>query len=582
MELHAVPKTIKDIFASDKIYIVPRFQREYSWTADELNELWKDILINIGHKDGGYTVNEYFIGSLVLIGGHTSSQYEIVDGQQRLTSITILLSALVETYSEIGAEKSAKGCYTFVEGTDSDFNEFFRLENERSSDFIKRAIQHKEKAPLTPSTTEEKNLMSAYDFFRKKLRDTNLIKEINDFLKLSNEISKDIYITYLNTIREQVLQLKTIYITVSDKDEAYNIFETLNAKGLDLSIVDLIKNQIFKVLKDQHPTDYAKNEWKKMQLNLNERQHQTDLNTFFRHYWVSKYEHITESKIYKSFTTNIARENKKVMKLFLDNLVEESFHYKIIASPQPEDWTQQEEKEIYKSLLALSLFRVVSPRPLLLALLMSRKKKKISQNFFRGSLKAIEHFHFTFSTICSSNASGLERMYSSFARKIRKANNKNESHAVIRDLITTLSQKKPSLDKFTTSFDKKLKYSDRYTKDKKIIQYFFKKLESHYLQTNELEVLNISIEHILPQASQQDIAFTIGNLLPLSQDLNVKCGEKVLAEKIPYYEESQFETVKKFLEEHPSKTSWDHDDIVRRTNDLAILAYNEIFTISSP
>ncbi|MGG0465249.1 DUF262 domain-containing protein [Priestia aryabhattai] len=582
MELHAVPKTIKDIFASDKKYIVPRFQREYSWTADELNELWKDILINIGIKDGSFTVSEYFIGSLVLVGGHTSTQYEIVDGQQRLTSITILLSALVETYSEIGAEKFAKGCYTYVEGTDSDYTEFFRLENERSSDFIKRAIQNKKKETLTPSTTEEKNLIHAYDFFRKKLKDTSLIKDINEFLKLSNEINTDTYITYLNIIREQVLQLKTIYITVSDKDEAYNIFETLNAKGLDLSIVDLIKNQIFKVLKDQHPTDYAKNEWKKIQFNLNERHHQTDLNTFFRHYWVSKYEHITESKIYKSFTSTIARENKKEMKLFLDNLVEESFHYKLLSSPQPEDWTQQEEKEIYKSLLALNLFRVVSPRPLILALLMGRKKKKISQSFFKGSLKAIEHFHFTFSTICSSNASGLERMYSSFARKIRKAKDKNESHSIIRDLITTLSQKKPDLDKFITSFDKKLKYSDSYTKDKKVIQYFFKKMENHYLQTNELEVLNISIEHILPQSSQQDIAFTIGNLLPLSQDLNVKCGEKLLAEKVRYYKESQFETVKKFLEEYTGKTSWDQGDIVKRTNDLATLAYNEIFTVSSP
>jgi len=270
------------------------------------------------------------------------------------------------------------------------------------------------------------------------------------------------------------------------------------------------------------------------------------------------------------------------MKGFLDNLVDESFHYKLVAVPQPEDWALQEDKEIYKSLFALSLFRVASPRPLLLAPLMGRKKKRISLNFFRGSLKAIEHFHFTFSTICSSNASGLERMYSSFARKIRKANNKNESHVVIRDLIITLSQKKPTLDKFINSFDKKLKYSDRYTKDKRIIQYFFKKLESYYLKTNEYEVLNISIEHILPQASQQDIVYTIGNLLPLSQGLNVKCGEKVLTEKVRYYEESQFETVKRFLKDYQGKTIWDHDDIIKRTNDLAILAYNEVFTISNP
>ncbi|MEY8734195.1 DUF262 domain-containing protein [Peribacillus frigoritolerans] len=579
MELHAVPKTVKDIFASDKKYIVPRFQREYSWTVDELTELWKDILININYKEDIFSASEYFIGSLVLIGGHTSSQYEIIDGQQRLTSITILLSALVETYIELGEERYAKGCYTYVEGTDSNYTEFFRLENERSSDYIKRAIQHRDKETLVPSTPEEKTLLFAYEYFRKKLKEKNLIKEINEYLGIALDINKDTHILYLNAIREQVLQLKTIYITVSDKDEAYNIFETLNAKGLDLSVVDLIKNQIFKVLKDQHPTDYAKNQWKKMLLNLNERQYQTDLNTFFRHFWISKYEHITESKIYKSFTKHIAREEKDVMKNFLDQLVEESLHYKLFASPQVEDWRQQEEKSILESLMALGLFRVVSPRPLLLALFNKRKEGNLSLTFYIKSLRAIEHFHFTFSTICSSSASGLEIKYSSFARRLRQARNKQESHVIVNELISYLSQKKPTLDKFINSFEKKLRYSEEYTKEKKVIQYFFKKLERYYRESNELDVLNISIEHILPQASGQSIAFTIGNLLPLSQELNSECGDKPLIEKVPIYEKSSFRMVQQFLKKNKGGTTWSDDDIINRTRDLAVLAYNDIFTI---
>ncbi len=579
LEFHAIAKTIKGVFSSDSRYVVPRFQREYSWTVDELTELWKDILISLKYGKEKLKAEEYFIGSLVLIGGNTSSHFEIIDGQQRLTSITVLFSALVETYREIEEEKLARGCYMFVEGNDSDFTEFFRLENKRSSDYIKRAIQNFNKEKIEANTPEEKKLKFAYEFFRKKLKEKALIEDMNKFMGLSEEVNRETHTKYLNAIREQILSLKTIYITVADKDEAYNIFETLNAKGLDLSIVDLIKNQIFKVLKDEHPTDYAKKQWENLLLNLNERENQTDLNVFFRHFWVSEYEHITESKIYKSFTRIIPREDKVKMKEFLDTLVDESKNYQLITSPHTEDWRGPLVKDIYRSLTALSIFRVVSPRPLLLALLKSRQEGKISQDYLIKSLEAIEHFHFVFSTICSSSASGLESKYSKFAREIRGTDNKQDCHKIINELIQYLKGKMPDYDKFVTRFDAKLKYSTEYTRDKKVIQYFFKKLEYHYRQKKELEISDLTIEHILPQSSKETISYTIGNLLPLSQLLNSKCKDKTLGDKRTHYKESDFKTVEQFLLSNPTKTEWTEDDIIKRTEMLADLAYNQIFVI---
>ncbi|HFT5904159.1 TPA: DUF262 domain-containing protein [Bacillus cereus] len=579
LEFHAVAKTIKGVFASDSRYVVPRFQREYSWTVDELTELWKDILISLKYGKEKLKAEEYFIGSLVLIGGNTSSHFEIIDGQQRLTSITVLFSALVETFREMGEEKLARGCYMYVEGNDSDFTEFFRLENKRSSDYIKRTIQNFNKEKLEATTSEQKKLKFAYDFFKKKLKEKTLIEDMNSFMELSEEVNTETHKKYLHAIREQILHLKTIYITVADKDEAYNIFETLNAKGLDLSIVDLIKNQIFKVLKDEHPTDYAKKQWENLVLNLNERENQTDLNVFFRHFWVSKYEQITESKIYKSFTRIIPREDKVEMKAFLDTLVDESKNYQLITSPHSEDWKEQQFKDIYRSLTALSIFRVISPRPLLLALLKSRQKGNISQEYLIKSLEAIEHFHFVFSTICSSSASGLESKYSKFAREVRGADNKQDCHKIINNLIQYLKDKMPDYDKFMTRFDTKLKYSTEYTREKKVIQYFFKKLEYHYRQKKELEISDLTIEHILPQSSKEIISSTIGNLLPLSQELNSKCKDKVLGDKKRFYDESDFRTVEKFLEDNPTKTEWTEEDITQRTAMLADLAYNQIFVI---
>lgn len=105
MDFHSEQKTIKEIFTSDKKYIIPRFQREYSWTIDELTELWKDILTNIQYLDDRFVTRNYFVGSLVMVGDQSSSNLQVVDGQQRLTSITILFSALVQTYKDLDEEK---------------------------------------------------------------------------------------------------------------------------------------------------------------------------------------------------------------------------------------------------------------------------------------------------------------------------------------------------------------------------------------------------------------------------------------------------------------------------------------------
>jgi uncharacterized protein with ParB-like and HNH nuclease domain len=81
--------------------IAPRFQREYSWTKEQVKELWDDIVTNITINDDEISHEEYFIGALVLVGDDKSSMLQIVDGQQRLTTITILLSVLCDRFLEI-------------------------------------------------------------------------------------------------------------------------------------------------------------------------------------------------------------------------------------------------------------------------------------------------------------------------------------------------------------------------------------------------------------------------------------------------------------------------------------------------
>src|SRR5688572_12675638 len=118
MDLHAYTKTMFDLLSINKKYIVPRFQREYSWTEDEVGEMWKDLISSILIKSENLQNQEYFIGSLVLIGEDNSTEFKIVDGQQRITTITILISALIESFRNLNRDDLAKGLYNFVEGKD--------------------------------------------------------------------------------------------------------------------------------------------------------------------------------------------------------------------------------------------------------------------------------------------------------------------------------------------------------------------------------------------------------------------------------------------------------------------------------
>ncbi|EHL07329.1 hypothetical protein HMPREF0322_01889 [Desulfitobacterium hafniense DP7] len=562
----------------NKKYIVPRFQREYSWTQDEISEIWKDIISNIRFKNNIIVNEEYFIGSLVLVGEDKSTEFQIVDGQQRLTTLTILLSALVETFKEIEKEDLAQGLYTLIEGKTVLNKPFFKLENEHPKPFLQKVIQNFEKVKIAPETQEEVLLNNAYDFFVKRFQKQNLIKDFSEYTNLDSIlIDETIYTNFLEAIRDQILQLKTIYITVSNEDDAYTIFETLNARGMNLTTVDLVKNEIFKALRSQHPNDDAKDNWKKIRTNLSLREEKVNIDTYFRHFWLSKYEFTTEDKIYKSFK-KLVKQNKIQMDQFLEDLIYESDNYKKVTDPLLTDWKQQEEREIFNSLMALNVFRVTQVRTLLIALLTQRNKNEITLTDLKRVLKIVENFHFIFSAVCSSRASGLESKYSKYARRFRECKNNRDTRKVILDLNVDLKEKLPAQNTFVENFGN-LYFTNDETKHKRLIQYIFKTLESSLRKTDELEIANITLEHIIPQSTVMlsGAVGKIGNLLPLAGSINNLVDRKDFKTKMVLFEKSELRVVKEFIKENSTKDNWTEEDILQRTEKMAIMAYNNIW-----
>ncbi|WP_283746223.1 DUF262 domain-containing protein [Bacillus cereus] len=565
MKIHAYDRTIAQIFNAEVKYIIPRFQREYSWTKDEISEFWSDIIDNIEETEQGFVNKEYFIGSLVLV-EESEYAYHVVDGQQRLTTITVLFSALIETFLKSNNTGLANGLYNFVEGRDLNADRFFKLVNENPRPFFQKAIQNLKKEELKPSSKEEQRINEAYSYFCEKL---NSLK--------SNYSALEAYIEFLKAIRNQILSLKTIFISVNDMDEAYTIFETLNSKGISLTTTDLIKNDIFKVLNYEHPIDDAKESWKTILSNTKSSHKDTSINTFIRHYWLSKYEFITHNRLYKAYKKQQINDVEN-MKAFLNELLAESYVYKMVSNPDMSDWKQHEEKQIFFSLEALNIFKVTQLKTILLSLIAQRKKGIVSLTQLKSAIRMLENFHFIFTAIASDRAAGLEGKYSTIARKIRNAKKKTEINDVLKELNDYLIDKKPNYEKFENGF-MKLKFTNNNTSDKKLIQYILKRFEEKRHITEELFIGNISLEHIVPQADGTEGLEVIGNLLPIDQKLNQKADRKSFKEKLVVFSDSNLKLTQEFISDYNDKNEWTTEDIIQRTKKMAKEAFEEIWTI---
>lgn len=580
MDLHAYTKTVYDLFSINKKYIVPRFQREYSWGEDEVTELWRDLASSILTKDGKLENQEYFIGSLVLVDEDKSTEFKIVDGQQRLTTITMLLSALVDSFKEIKRDDLAQGLYAFIEGRDVSNKQFFKLENENPKPFLQNSIQNFQKVLAKPGSEEESNLLDAFIFFSRRLQKSSLAREFETFWQSSKSDEPTKHSAVLEALRDQALTfLKTIYITVGNEDEAYTIFETLNARGMNLSPVDLMKNEIFKVLADEHPIDAAKFKWKSLHSALAAREERIDIDIYVRHFWLSKYEFTTEDKIYKSFKRK-TNSDKALIKAFLNDIVLEADYYKEITMPLSTDWKQQEEKSIFDSLSALNIFKVTQVRTFLLALLAQRDKKLLDLTDLKECATALENFHFLFSAITSSRASGLESKYSKYARSLRSCKDVKSSRDVLKGLKEDLKQKVPAPETVREGF-KALVFTNEETKHKKLIQYIFRRWEIFLDQTNELEPAQITIEHVAPQSDAKlaHCVGSIGNLLPLGGVINNLVNAKDFQAKIILYKQSKLSIVAEFVKKYEAKKAWTETDINDRTVEISDFAFTKIWKL---
>jgi len=237
---------LRKIFSNDFVFEVPRYQRPYSWTTEQAGELLDDVLKSI--EDGTTPVDQldpYFLGSLVLIKGETSADADVVDGQQRLTTLTILFAVLAHL-AEDPDERDSIWSYVAAKG-----NKIEQIPDRprltlrpRDREWFEAYVQTRDAIPSLlaldsgPLTDPQRNVLANAKLFRDALQamDQQELRRISSFLALN---------CYL------------VAVSTPSLDSAYRIFSVLNERGLDLSHADILKAEVIGKLAESDQDVYT-------------------------------------------------------------------------------------------------------------------------------------------------------------------------------------------------------------------------------------------------------------------------------------------------------------------------------------
>jgi uncharacterized protein with ParB-like and HNH nuclease domain len=572
MKIEANDKEVQDIFSLG-YFNIPRFQRPYSWTEEEVINFWDDVVLR--------EYIHYFIGSMVVYQTE-KPYYGIVDGQQRLTTITLLLAAIRNAFLDYGEENLARGVHQYIEKANIDNINEYILNSETSFPYLQDHIQSFKKDDIQCTVgNEEQNLKLAFELINKKLH--SIIPILGNY-DSSNDLLPEIKKTSLEKLKEirnKILSLKLVFIQLDNEDDAYLIFETLNTRGKDLTTPDLVKNLLLEKLRKANVTlDSYKIMWNRILEKFdNNGLDQNVVDSFIYHHWLSKYCETTQKQLFgeikKYIDSSNTNEAKNKAQVLLLEFQTNSDYYLSIVSPDSCSWSPEEKSTIYQSLKALRLFRVRQQTSMILSLIRAYRENRLTLKYLRQILWKIECFHFIFNAITSQRSSGsIGPLYSEFAQKISNANNISAIQSIHTGLFRKLKDKLPTFEEFEVNF-MSLIYTTNKQRQKKLIQYILEKLMGQNANALPIDYTSVSIEHLLPQSKGDEaIVGNIGNLILVDQKTNSE-------------ELRNFDFIRKIEilkhKKHPlddflsNSTQWTEKEIKERGKLMARKAYNEIW-----
>ncbi|OOC30903.1 DUF262 and DUF1524 domain-containing protein [Helicobacter pylori] len=445
-------------------FVIPIYQRLYSWKKEQCKQLWDDI-IKIGGND---KMNGHFIGSILYVRDDNthSSPLLIIDGQQRLTTITLLFIALRNHLSEevkILEKFLRKEIESYLINSNKDGDKEFKLIlSESDRDTLLFLIDKNKRKPSEPSV----KIVENFKLFEKWIR-KNTDK--------------------LETIFKGLDKLMIVWIALDKgKDDPQLIFESMNSKGIELTQTDLIRNYIVMETEVKKQEDFYNQYWRAMEENF--KQNETLFNRFVRHYLTIKTREIPNiNKVYEAFKDYRQKKGIEIEDLLKD-LQKYCGYFCQIA------FKKEEDKDLNKALSFLVDLEMDVIYPLLLELYSDYSDGVLSKQDFI-SIIALTESYICRRAVCGLGTNGLNKVFPFVTKKI----NKDQYLESIKVHFGYLTEKQrfPNNDEFKEHFIT----IDFYRFKKK--KYFLERLES--FNTNEsVNTQKCTIEHIMPQTLTEE------------------------------------------------------------------------------
>ena len=495
-------QTFGGLFSNGVKYNIPKFQRDYAWELEQWEDLWNDIK-HLGDEE------QHYMGYIVLQ-KKKENEYEVIDGQQRLITISLIIVAAmrkIQDFIDNGVEVEANEKRLTV----------YREHLIGELDTIILTVENK----LSLNRNNHRNFrkisstMKAVQEIRMSRTNILLNKAFDFFLKLIPATSGQEIAKFVKVITTQLIF--TTIVTENNVD-AYKLFESLNARGVQLSTPDLLKNYIFSTLTmndDVSDTtlDILDEDWATIISQLGE----GNFADFVLYHHKTQNELMSKRGLFKSIKNIITIP--KTANAYLSSLSTYASIYSALLKPSDEYWRiyEQERKEIVHYLDVLMLFDMKQPFSILMVV--------IADNFSNAEIaKTMKYFYILsvrYNIICKLSPREQDIAYNKIAMKIFNKELTRASHIKNCDEFKKLY---PNDDTFRNSFEFYRLPSRRASKK---IRFLLAEIENSF--GKKLNYHNYSLEHICPYNPNEDwqkefgdgiyeVADRLGNMVILEND----------------------------------------------------------------
>lgn len=516
--------SFSDVLGNGKLYEVPPFQRDYSWKEDNWEDLWNDI-------DSIAESNKvHYMGSIVLQ-NKGDRHYTIIDGQQRLATVSLIVLSIIQSLRDLidqqieqiqNQERIDLLSKKFLGDKDPaslTYSAKLSLNENNNSFYQSYLMVLREPLNLKALQDSDALLWRAYTFFRERVRQ-----------RFRTESRGEIMANFLNRIVAEKLMF--IQIVVEDELSAYTVFETLNARGVGLSVTDLLKNYLFSIA-SRVDLVHVKDKWRKV-IDI------IGLDTFpafLRHYWIAKYRLIRQEYLFKAVKEKVTT-SPNVIDL-LDNLENSASVYVALTNSSDRLWRDSREQR--KRVKELELFKERQSLPLLLA-----AYEKLPPEEFTKVLKMISVITFRYTMVSGLNTNPKEQAYAQAAGRVMRGDDTN-AYQIAQSLKAIYVADRDFKNDFST-----LTISTKGSK-RKLARYILFSIENNLNQTDlDYEDNPATIEHILlenptdewlmnfPASTLENYVYRIGNYTLLEDDKNKACATRPFTDKKVIYNQSQY------------------------------------------